>query len=60
MAERPMLICGPCSAESEEQVFTTAKQLKKLVVPDYFRAGIWKPRTRPESFEGIGEKVLHG
>ena len=50
-----MLICGPCSAESEEQVFSTAKQLKELVNPDFFRAGIWKPRTRPGTFEGIGE-----
>lgn len=50
-----MLICGPCSAESEEQVYNTAKQLKELVDPDYFRAGIWKPRTRPGTFEGIGE-----
>jgi len=53
-----MLICGPCSAESEEQVIETAKQLKELVAPDYFRAGIWKPRTRPDSFEGVGEKGL--
>lgn len=58
MAERPMLICGPCSAESEEQVLETARQLKELVAPDYFRAGIWKPRTRPDSFEGVGEKGL--
>jgi len=58
MANRPMLICGPCSAESEEQVIETAKQLKELVAPDYFRAGIWKPRTRPDSFEGVGEKGL--
>ncbi len=58
MAERPMLICGPCSAESEEQVFSTAQQLKELVAPDYFRAGIWKPRTRPDSFEGVGETGL--
>ena len=58
MANRPMLICGPCSAESEEQIFATAQQLKELVNPDYFRAGIWKPRTHPDSFEGIGEKGL--
>ena len=58
MAELPMLICGPCSAESEEQVLETARQLKELVAPDYFRAGIWKPRTRPDSFEGVGEKGL--
>lgn len=58
MAIRPMLICGPCSAESEEQVQETARELKKLVAPDYFRAGIWKPRTRPDSFEGVGETGL--
>lgn len=58
MAERLMLICGPCSAESEEQVMTTAKQLKEFVGPDYFRAGIWKPRTRPDTFEGMGENGL--
>ena len=58
MAKRLMLICGPCSAESEEQVYTTARQLKELVAPDYFRAGIWKPRTHPDSFEGLGEKAL--
>jgi len=58
MANRPMLICGPCSAESEEQILATAQQLKELVNPDYFRAGIWKPRTHPDSFEGIGEKGL--
>ena len=58
MANRPILICGPCSAESEEQVFSTARQLKEFVCPDFFRAGIWKPRTRPDSFEGVGEKGL--
>ncbi len=58
MAELPMLICGPCSAESEEQVLETARQLKELVELDYFRAGIWKPRTHPDTFEGVGEKGL--
>ena len=58
MAKRPILICGPCSAESEEQVFETAQKLKELVGLDYYRAGIWKPRTRPDSFEGVGEKGL--
>ena len=58
MAELPMLICGPCSAESEEQVIETARQLKELVELDYFRAGIWKPRTHPDTFEGVGEKGL--
>ena len=55
MAIRPILICGPCSAENEEQVLETARELKNLVSLDYFRAGIWKPRTRPDSFEGVGE-----
>ncbi len=50
----PILIAGPCSAESEEQVFQTAKALKKSNI-NLFRAGIWKPRTRPGSFEGIGQ-----
>ena len=54
---KPVIIAGPCSAESEKQVLETAHQLKKhknLI----FRAGIWKPRTRPNSFEGVGEKGL--
>lgn len=52
-AERPLIIAGPCSAESEEQVMTTARQLKEQGI-NVFRAGIWKPRTRPNSFEGVG------
>lgn len=51
--KRPLLIAGPCSAETEEQVMQTAHQLKAIGA-DIFRAGIWKPRTRPGSFEGIG------
>ena len=58
MGNRLMLICGPCSAESEEQVVETARQLKETISPDYFRAGIWKPRTHPDTFEGVGEKGL--
>ncbi|MEO1625221.1 MAG: bifunctional 3-deoxy-7-phosphoheptulonate synthase/chorismate mutase type II, partial [Bacteroidota bacterium] len=50
---RPFLIAGPCSAESEEQVLETAHKLVGKGV-DLFRAGIWKPRTRPGSFEGVG------
>ena len=53
----PALIAGPCSAESEEQMFDTAKQLKEQGV-NIFRAGIWKPRTRPGCFEGIGSEGL--
>lgn len=55
--ERPMVITGPCSAESEEQVLETAKQLSAKGF-QIFRAGIWKPRTRPNTFEGVGEKGL--
>ncbi|MEM8523115.1 MAG: bifunctional 3-deoxy-7-phosphoheptulonate synthase/chorismate mutase type II [Bacteroidota bacterium] len=51
--KRPIIIAGPCSAESEEQVLTTARDLAKQNI-DLFRSGIWKPRTRPNSFEGVG------
>lgn len=51
----PRMIAGPCSAESREQMLTTARALKKCGRVDCFRAGIWKPRTRPGAFEGIGE-----
>ncbi|CAL2108547.1 chorismate mutase [Tenacibaculum sp. 190524A02b] len=49
----PLVIAGPCSAETEEQVLTIAHELKDSDV-NYFRAGIWKPRTRPGNFEGVG------
>jgi chorismate mutase len=52
---KPMLIAGPCSAESEEQMLGTAKQIAAYFPNSIFRAGIWKPRTRPNSFEGIGD-----
>ncbi len=55
---RPFLISGPCSAETEEQVMETAKQLSELNRISVFRAGIWKPRTRPSSFEGVGVNGL--
>ncbi len=55
---RPILISGPCSAETEEQVLETARRLKKSTSTQVFRAGIWKPRTRPGSFEGIGVEGL--
>lgn len=51
--KRPIIIAGPCSAETEEQVMTTATQLAKKGVK-IFRAGIWKPRTKPGGFEGVG------
>ncbi|MEK6615826.1 MAG: chorismate mutase [Bacteroidota bacterium] len=50
----PLIIAGPCSAETEEQVLSTAKQIASLKRASIFRAGIWKPRTRPGQFEGIG------
>lgn len=54
---RPVVIAGPCSAESEEQVMNTASQLAAHGIK-IFRAGIWKPRTKPGGFEGIGEEGL--
>jgi chorismate mutase len=56
--KRPLIIAGPCSAETEEQVVETAVRLHKTGKVDMMRAGIWKPRTRPGSFEGIGTKGL--
>src|SRR5207249_1323220 len=56
--KRPLIIAGPCSAETEEQVTETAIRLAKTGKVDMLRAGIWKPRTRPGSFEGIGTKGL--
>src|SRR5215218_3399381 len=56
--KRPLIISGPCSAETEEQVIETATRLAKTGKVDMLRAGIWKPRTRPGSFEGIGVKGL--
>ncbi len=53
----PIVIAGPCSAETEEQVLKTAHELKDTDT-NVFRAGIWKPRTRPGGFEGVGEKGL--
>ncbi|HZH68686.1 MAG TPA: 3-deoxy-7-phosphoheptulonate synthase, partial [Chitinophagales bacterium] len=55
--KRPLVISGPCSAESEEQVLETAKRLDGQGI-DILRAGIWKPRTRPGSFEGVGRIAL--
>ncbi|MFB0997344.1 MAG: chorismate mutase [Flavobacteriales bacterium] len=52
------LIAGPCSAETREQVLETAKEIADIKNLSYFRAGIWKPRTAPGSFEGIGEEGL--
>ena len=54
----PIVIAGPCSAESEQQMLATAAELAKNDKISYFRAGVWKPRTRPGSFEGAGIKAL--
>ncbi|WP_370461313.1 chorismate mutase [Odoribacter sp. Z80] len=54
---KPVIIAGPCSAESEQQIFETAKALKNAGV-EVLRAGIWKPRTRPNCFEGVGSEGL--
>lgn len=55
--ERPFVLAGPCSAETEEQVMATAKQLRDKGC-HMFRAGVWKPRTKPGGFEGNGELAL--
>lgn len=54
---RPSVVAGPCSAESEEQIMETAKGLREMGI-NVFRAGIWKPRTHPGSFEGVGSQGL--
>ncbi|MEP1034253.1 chorismate mutase [Ekhidna sp.] len=56
--KRPLVISGPCSAETENQVLSTCKKLAETGKVDVLRAGIWKPRTRPNSFEGIGADAL--
>ncbi len=56
--EFPLVIAGPCSAESEEQVMRTARQIAKIPEVKVFRSGLWKPRTRPGAFEGVGEQGL--
>ena len=57
-SKRPLIISGPCSAETEEQVLETAQRLAATGKVDMLRAGIWKPRTKPGMFEGIGAKGL--
>lgn len=56
--QRPLIISGPCSAETEEQLIGTAQRLANTGKVHALRAGIWKPRTRPGSFEGVGTKGL--
>lgn len=57
-SKRPLIISGPCSAETEEQTLETCRQLAATGAVDVLRAGIWKPRTRPGTFEGVGVKGL--
>lgn len=54
----PVIIAGPCSAETKEQVLETAIQLSKIPEVQVLRAGIWKPRTKPGNFEGVGKEAL--
>ena len=54
----PLVISGPCSAESREQVMATAMEVAKIPQVKVLRAGLWKPRTRPGEFEGVGEEGL--
>ena len=55
---KPLIIAGPCSAESEEQVLATAQAVASTGKVDVFRAGVWKPRTKPNTFEGVGAEAL--
>ena len=57
-SKKPLIIAGPCSAETAEQTITTAKELAASGKVDIFRAGVWKPRTKPGGFEGIGIPAL--
>jgi chorismate mutase len=54
----PFLIAGPCSVETREQLLTSAQLIAQTGAASYLRGGIWKPRTRPDSFEGVGEVGL--
>ena len=56
--EEPIIIAGPCSVESEDQILATAQALSKIPEVKMLRGGIWKPRTRPDAFEGRGEQGL--
>ncbi|MEM6816293.1 MAG: chorismate mutase [Bacteroidota bacterium] len=56
--KRPVIVSGPCSAETEEQTLETCRRVAATGKVDVLRAGIWKPRTRPNSFEGIGTEGL--
>ncbi len=54
----PLVVAGPCAAETEEQVLSTARSLCEIKSVRIFRAGLWKPRSRPGPFQGVGEKGL--
>ena len=54
----PLIIAGPCSAESFEQIMATGRAIAQIPKVEYYRAGIWKPRTRPDGFEGFGKAAL--
>lgn len=56
--KKPLIVAGPCSAETRTQLLETARLLKDTGKVDLLRAGIWKPRTRPGNFEGVGEDAL--
>ncbi len=56
--DKPLIISGPCSAETKEQTLDTCRQLAATGMVDVLRAGIWKPRTKPGMFEGVGVKGL--
>lgn len=56
-SKRPLVFAGPCSAENEEQVLSTARRLAAIGIQVY-RAGVWKPRTKPGGFEGMGSEAL--
>lgn len=58
LQDRPLVISGPCSAENEKQVMTTAREIAKIPQVKVFRSGLWKPRTRPHYFEGVGAEGL--
>ena len=63
LSMKPILIAGPCAVESESQLMTTAEQLHEVanrhgLSLDFFRAGVWKPRSNPNSFTGVGEQAL--
>ncbi|MGE0087872.1 MAG: chorismate mutase [Bacteroidales bacterium] len=58
IGDAPLIIAGPCSGETEKQMITTAIQIAAIGKVKVFRTGIWKPRTRPGNFEGVGKKGL--